>query len=591
MRMDLAPPGVATQVSAEKALVIAPHFDDDVLGCGGLIAQLTSAGAHVTVLFLTDGSGGVEEISDRDEYARRRHEEASRGLEILGVTDIEFLDLQDGSLAAHVDEAAAAIRRSLETHAPDLLLAVSPLEISADHRAAFAATHNALSMLRGGTELDAAVEGMQILLYEANHPAFPDVLVDVSDEVELIRQAIEAHASQLERHNYREMTLGLRSLRTASLAPDITAAEGYRKLTIGDFVTTSRAAMIRRLGGVPELHDIDDGPLISVVVRTKDRPHLLAEALASLAEGSYRRVEVVLVNDGGQAPVVPDDYPFPVVAVNLPQNGGRAVAANKGLEKAEGEWIAFLDDDDVAEPEHLATLAGLSAAGGTRVVYTDAAVGVYELHPDIGWHEVARRLPYSRDFDPELLLFDNYIPFNTVLIERSLFDEVGIFDTTLPFFEDWDMLIRLAAAAPFHHLPQVTAEYRHFRGGDHILGERPTERADFLAMKARVIGKHSDRHSPETIARVVDGLRAEAIAAADSAAFRGAELEAERRRFDRDRAALTEALDLHRNALAEHDENATRLYAEIDRLNALIEEMKGTKAWKLHQSLERLRGR
>jgi len=589
--MDLAPPGVTTKVSADTALVIAPHFDDDVLGCGGLIAQLTAAGAEVGVLFLTDGSGGVEAISDRDAYAERRHAEAARALKILGVTDIEFLDLPDGSLGAHVDEAADAIRRALGARSPDLLLAISPLEISADHRAAFAATHAALSGLRGGTDLDAAVNGLEILLYEANHPAFPDVLVDVSNEVDLIRRAIEAHASQLELHNYREMTLGLRSLRTASLSPDVLAAEGYRRLTVQDFVTSSRAGMIRRLGGVPELHDVDDGPTISVVVRTKDRPQLLAQALESLAAGAYRRVEVVLVNDGGTPPSVADDFPFPVVAVNLPQNAGRAAAANAGLEKARGEWIAFLDDDDIAEPEHLATLAGLSNAAGTRVVYTDAAVGVYELHPDIGWHEVARRLPYSRNFDPELLLFDNYIPFNTLLIERSLFDEIGPFDTELPFFEDWDFLIRLAATAPFHHLPQVTAEYRHFRGGDNILGERPTERADFLAMKARVLEKHRDRHSPEITARVVDRLRAETIAAKDSADFRAAELETERHRLNRECAVLNEELEKHRVALTEQSENAGQLHAEIGRLNALIKEMQGTKAWRLHRSLERLRGR
>ncbi len=589
--MDLAPPGVTTQVSADSALVIAPHFDDDVLGCGGLIAQLTAAGTEVGVLFLTDGSGGVEEIADRTAYSERRHGEATRALEILGVTDIEFADLPDGALEKHVQEAAEFVRRALVARSPDLLLAISPLEISADHRAAFAATHSALSQLRGCTDLDAAVDGLRILLYEANHPAFPDLLVDVSDEVDLVRRAIEAHTSQLELHNYREMTLGLRSLRTASLSPEVTAAEGFRQLSVKDFVTTSRAGMIRRLGGVPELHDVVDGPLISVIVRTKDRPHLLAEALASLAEGAYRRVEVVLVNDGGKPPTVPDGFPFPLVAVNLPQNLGRAAAANAGIDAASGDWIAFLDDDDIAEPEHLATLTGLSSATGARVVYTDAAVGVYALDPEHGWREVARRLPYSRDFDPELLLFDNYIPFNTLLIERGLLQKIGPFDTEFPFFEDWDMLIRLAAAAPFHHYPQVTAEYRHFRGGDHILGERPTERADFLAMKARIIEKHRERHRPEITARVVDRLRAEAVVAADSAAFRAAELDSERSRFHGERAALTEALNLHRQAIAEHDANAQRLHAEIERLNGLIKQMEATKAWRFHRAVDKLRGR
>jgi LmbE family N-acetylglucosaminyl deacetylase len=403
----LNPPGVTTRVTARRVLVIAPHFDDEVLGCGGLIAQLAADGAEVGVLFLTDGSGGEEEIADRRAYAERRRREAARALEILGTGDLVFADLPDGALAAHLDHAADAIRAALIERSPDLLLAISPLEISADHRAAFAALHAVLSPLRGCSALDDAVSDLRILLYEANHPAFPDLLVDVSRELDLIRRAIEAHVSQLELHNYREMTLGLRSLRTASLSPAVEGAEGYRQLSVDDFKTTSRAAMIRRLGGVPELHDIVDGPAISVVVRTKDRPQLLEEALGSLSDGSYRRVEVVLVNDGGSPPRIPPAFSLPTVIVNLAENRGRAAAANAGIEAASGDWVAFLDDDDLAMPEHLSTLAGLSGAAGARVVYTDAAVGLYELDPASGWRRVASRLPYSRDFDAELLLFDN----------------------------------------------------------------------------------------------------------------------------------------------------------------------------------------
>ena len=102
-----------------------------------------------------------------------------------------------------------------------------------------------------------------------------------------------------------------------------------------------------------------------------------------------------------------------------------------------------------------------------RVAYTDAAVGIYELDAETGWRCVERRLPYSRDFDPDRLLVDNYIPFNTLLIERDLFAEVGPFDGAFAFFEDWDFLIRLARRAVLHHLPRVTCEYRHFRGAGH----------------------------------------------------------------------------------------------------------------------------
>ena len=581
------PPGTTTTVTAPSALVISPHFDDDVLGCGGLIAQLADAGTEVTVLFVTDGSGGVEEVEDRAAYAERRHVEARTALKILGVSDIIFADLPDGSVAEHLEEAAEAIRTALLDRQPELLLTISPLEISPDHRAVFAAVHELLASLRGGTDLDEVARNLDILLYEANHPAFPDVLVDVSGEIDRIRRAIEAHTSQLERHNYREMTLGLRSLRTASLPTDVTAAEGFRRLALNDFVTHSRSDLIRRLGGVPELHEVRDGPKISVIVRTKDRPPLLAEALASLANGTYRRVEVVLVNDGGDPPEVDERYPLQVVRVDLPENRGRAAAAIAGIEAATGDWIAVLDDDDVAAPEHLATLAGLTEAAGTRVVYTDAAVGVYEIDPEHGWREVQRRLPYSRDFDPELLLFDNYIPFNTLLIEREALREAGPLDPDLPFFEDWDLLIRLAAVTPFHHFARVTAEYRHFRGGSHILGEHPDDRADFLEMKARVIERHRDRHTPEILARVVDRLRGETVAALEGSAGHAAEATC----LVQSRAELIHELNQYRAIVGERDATLRELYAEIERLNDVLGEMQGTKAWRLHRLGEKIRGR
>jgi len=145
----------------------------------------------------------------------------------------------------------------------------------------------------------------------------------------------------------------------------------------------------------------------------------------------------------------------------------------------------------------------------------------------------------------------------------------------------------------------VTAEYRHFRSGGHqVFGERPAERADFLAVKARVIAKHRQRHSAEAVARVVGGLRAEAVAAAEAAAARAALLESERQRFvdqeaalATDRDALAVALAEHRDAVREQGEHIARLHAEIDRLNSVIGAMEGTKAWRLHRAVERLRGR
>lgn len=623
-------PGQVEVVSSRRALVVAPHYDDEVLGCGGLLAQLVRNGTVLRLLFLSDGSGGVEEVEDRAAYGARRRAESSGALAALGVGEtgaVEHLGLPDGQLELRLDELASALRRALESFSPDLVLVPSPLEETGDHQAAFAALFRVLSPLRPGEPLHEALLRTRFLLYEVNHPGHPDLLVDVASEIPLLESAMAAYASQQERHDYLGAAVGLRRYRTLSLPATTGAAEAYTRLMLADFTTRSLSRLVQELGGVPARVEVHEGPLVSVVVRTCERPALLAEALASLAASTYRRVEVVLVNDGGGAAPVPPDFPFPVRRVELVPRRGRAGAANAGVEAATGSLVGFLDDDDLVEPEHLATLVGLLGASGVRAAYTDAAVGVYELD-EHGWRQIERRLPYSRDFDPDLLLLDNYIPLHTLLVERELLRAAGPFDHDLPFFEDWDLLIRLAALAPFQHLAAVTCEYRHFRGGGHVLGERPRERPDFLAMKQRVLARHRERLTAEALARAIDRLRDEAVEAGEAAAAaRHSALDEAAARAAADRAQATaerareaaegamhrlygEAVGLRaererlvadigsqgqelgrlyrteeelRRLIADQDAHLGRCYTEIGRLNTLLEEMRSTRAWRLHE--------
>ncbi len=636
MSSTLCPPGTTEEVRAASALVLAPHYDDEVLGCGGLVARLTAAGAAVRVLFLSDSGG--DDAEERVAYSRRRRQEAKAAAKVLGIAGVDHLDLPDGDLDQHHEAMVDGISRALLSQRPALLLVPSPLEASSDHRAAFRALHDLLGALRRGDALWPLVQDLDVLAYEINHPLRPDVLVEVSEQVEVIEQAMACYASQQELHDYLAACLGLARFRTLTLPPEVRAAEAFRRLALDDFRTRGPAALISELAGTEEQLEVSEGPRISVIVRTKDRPELLREALASLAANTYRPAEIVLVNDGGAPPVVPADFPRPVKVVNLESNRGRAAAANAGIAAAGGEYVTFLDDDDLTEPEHLAILAGLVRAAGVRVAYTDAAVGVYRLDGDLppeggkrnaGWRCTERRIPYSRDFDPELLLFDNYIPFNTLLIERRLIEEAGKLDDQLPFFEDWDYLIRLAALTPFHHLARVTCEYRHFRGGGHhVLGDRPRLRSDFLAMKARVIAKHSGGGDPAAMARAVDRLRSECVTEneevnrlrAAAAAVR-ADLARGEERYHRLNGKLA-GLEVHQQVLEQserraraelrqregeihglshqiqqlHDhvgqqtetlrqqtETLRRTYDEIERLNQLIRAMESTKAWRVHQ--------
>ena len=412
------PPTVPTTVTARRVLVLAPHYDDEVLGCGGLLLQLAASGAHVTCAFLSDGSGGVEgppEGQTRSRYAEIRRAEGDAAAAALGVTRVEHLGqrygLPDGGLASTLDALAGHVGALLEAHRPDLVLTPSPLEATGDHQATFRALHEALIARRrraaaadgesSASQDDDAAAGeppLQVLCYEVNHPFYPDLLVDVTAEEDRIAAAMGHYRSQLARHDYLAACIGLRRFRTHSLGEACRAAEGYCGLTANDFTTRSPARLIAHLGGVPALVAVDAPRRVSIIVRTLNRPGRLTEALESLAASVYRNVELVLVNDGGRRPDVSADFPFAVRRVELARNRGRAAAAQAGVERSTGDCIGFLDDDDLFMPEHLESLVAM-LQGDVEVAYSDAAVVVYEAGPR-GWKEQARRRPYSRDFEP-----------------------------------------------------------------------------------------------------------------------------------------------------------------------------------------------
>lgn len=562
------PPGRVEIVTARRALVLAPHFDDEVIGCGGLLAQLVQGGSQVRVAFLTDGSGGSEgppKGRSPAEYAEVRKKEALLAGSRLGLEPPVLFGFPDGALSSHQQELEQRLQEVLCSFRPDLLLVPSPLEVTSDHRSAFAALYALLSPLRGGTPLDGIAAELAILAYEVNHPLYPDLLIDVSGQLGDLRDAMACYDSQQARHDYLAAALGLRRYRTHSLSTAVAAAEGYRRLSLEDFTTRSAAALIASLGGAARGFQLEESPTVSIVVRTKNRPELLADALDSLAATRYPKLEVVLVNDGGSTPSVPSDCGLEVTRVEHAQSRGRAAAANAGVAKAKGSWIGFLDDDDLVFPEHLATLAGAANAAGARVVYSDAAVGVYRVSgggPPAGggggWVNVERRLPYSRDFDAEILLLDNYIPFNTLLIDRQLALEVGEFDERFEMFEDWDFLIRLAQHAPFHHLARVTCEYRHFAGSDHHILGGGEDRGRFAEAKAQVLEKHWSLLSAGKISAAVSRLRREVVNLGEGG------------------AAMRSS---HREELRSQLELVARLRRDVERLSADLES----------QSLERER--
>src|SRR5712691_5353082 len=122
----------AARLLGERLLVLAPHPDDEVIGCGGLVAQHLRLGRAVRVIVATDGAEAQGGVEDREGYRAKREEESRRGLQLLGGNDIHFLRFADRALD---DSVAAPIRKHLATFKPDLICVPSPIEIDPDHLA------------------------------------------------------------------------------------------------------------------------------------------------------------------------------------------------------------------------------------------------------------------------------------------------------------------------------------------------------------------------------------------------------------------------------------------------------------------------
>ena len=132
-------------IAAGPSLVVAPHPDDETLGCGAAIVRARAAGQRVRVVIVTDGRASARSaIIAPDALAAMRRSEAKRAARVLGVEpeDLIFLDFPDGETERHMKHIASALREQIEIFAPSQIFACHIVDGHPDHRAVAAAvTH------------------------------------------------------------------------------------------------------------------------------------------------------------------------------------------------------------------------------------------------------------------------------------------------------------------------------------------------------------------------------------------------------------------------------------------------------------------
>lgn len=181
---------------------------------------------------------------------------------------------------------------------------------------------------------------------------------------------------------------------------------------------------------------------VSVIIPTYNRADLVQEAVASVLAQSFRDFEVLVVDDGStdgtEAALAP--YASRLRLLRRESRGGVSAARNTGIKAARGEWLAFLDSDDLWLPDKLSRqLAYLARHPELNLCQTEETWvrGGVRVNPPLSHRKVGGRI-----FFPSLERC--LVSPSAVILHRRLFEEHGGFDEDLPAAEDYDLWLRLA---------------------------------------------------------------------------------------------------------------------------------------------------
>ncbi len=209
-------PYSVTDLSRFDALIIAPHPDDESLGCGGSIIKHINSGSRVKVIFLTDGGSGDFEGRFGNQYVDIRKSCAQKAMSALGVKDYEFWGYRDRHLRSVTEDAIDRLKQAIMGFSPSLIYVPSLLEIHPDHKIAG----------KIGWRIFKDT-GLKVVFYEVLVPLYPNILVDITSEMSRKKMAIESYHTELHYNDYLSKIVGLNRFRTLTLPETITFAEGF----------------------------------------------------------------------------------------------------------------------------------------------------------------------------------------------------------------------------------------------------------------------------------------------------------------------------------------------------------------------------
>ena len=197
-------------------------------------------------------------------------------------------------------------------------------------------------------------------------------------------------------------------------------------------------------------------PTVSIIVPTYNAGQYVTDSITSALNQTCKTTEIIVVDDGSTDDTVERVRAFGRrVTLYQQENAGAAAARNHGAELATGEWLAFLDADDLWAPDKLERQ--LDHVGELAWSHTDwFFIGADHTEAVTG---SSRSPQYGGSILPELLVC-NFIGTSTLMVRQEVFREVGGFDPTLRALQDWDLWLRIASKYDLAYLAEPLVYYR-----------------------------------------------------------------------------------------------------------------------------------
>ncbi len=408
-----------------RMVIFAAQAGDELLGAGGFMAlSLKFTQCYLKVIIV----GGDKTKLDI--------EKVYSGLSVLGIgkENVEFWPYQTQSIPLS-GNIIGDYRRVMIDLRPNIVLLPSPNDADDTRRRV---TRGFIKAIEGKITIETKLH-----FYEVDSPQQINHIENISETFFLKQKATICYKHIFSEYNY------LRHAETLAMFRGSVANCRY-----------GEGFLVFPWNGSRE-NFFEQRPLISVLVRSDDQL-LLNHALESLVHQTYTQIEVIIVWFSDTALILRDEFNYLDVKIIQGVKGSRGANLNLGFSIVILPSIAFLDEDDIVLPEHYeGLLEFLHAERHIDIAYCGASL-VQCVRGNDSIQRIKEEMVYNEEYEPSLLLLENYIPLNTLLIRRQVFKAVS-FDEDLIAYEDWYFLLCAQFSGfSFGHIDNVTAEYRYF---------------------------------------------------------------------------------------------------------------------------------